>query len=642
MVVQSEDSQPVNLKLMGPFLGHVTPTSIKVWLHIEGLPEVYVTVRQDMAGVINATGCLLLKPENLWTDCITLEGLQPDTAYHYQLWLDSACSKPMDLQGLKVAELRFQTLSDRPDEQVDFLVMSCHNPETSKLDGADGFAVWADIPQIISTESNKKVRFAILGGDQVYADAWQAQILSAKTHQERLKIYLDVYRAHWSNIHYRRVMCSLPAMLIWDDHDITDGWGSTEESFEPRTAKFKPDWQNLFNAASEAFSTMQASRNPMPLAGNYAGPFDSCFVAGRSGFVLMDLRSNRNVKNGVLLSPVQAQRIRDWVDARKANLDELFVVSPVVFSHGAPVIDDLTVSLWPAVMWLVEFFAKYTKIGGRLQASFGKSLGDIRDDIRDSWGAKDNANQTDMVLDYFFGLQNDPNHPVNVVILSGDIHTSGYANIYSSDPSHTKRASIPHITTSSVAYTPFNWLLEAIYRHAAKTVKLGKKGNYSSQVSHHFCNRNVSVLSIRPTAAGKQLKVKYYLEGYPEPQILMFDLDKNSHRENIAWVAQDELFDRDYTPSINFDVEADLEQRAKKTGLRLNIDESVVDLMKALGMDSSLGNRKRLAQQLGYPGTLNGSAEMNIWLHTRIRERHAAGRAASEEEVAAKESCLPD
>ena len=47
----------------------------------------------------------------------------------------------------------------------------------------------------------------------------------------------------------------------------------------------------------------------------------------------------------------------------------------------------------------------------------------------------------------------------------------------------------------------------------------------------------------------------------------------------------------------------------------LNWRTSIVDLMKLLGVDSSLANRETLAKELGYTGELNGSAEMNIWLH---------------------------
>ncbi len=64
------------------------------------------------------------------------------------------------------------------------------------------------------------------------------------------------------------------------------------------------------------------------------------------------------------------------------------------------------------------------------------------------------------------------------------------------------------------------------------------------------------------------------------------------------------------------DVEQVLSQLAQQKGNPdLNYKTSIVDLMKLLGIDSSLQNRKELAQELGYTGELDGSAEMNIWLH---------------------------
>ncbi len=56
----------------------------------------------------------------------------------------------------------------------------------------------------------------------------------------------------------------------------------------------------------------------------------------------------------------------------------------------------------------------------------------------------------------------------------------------------------------------------------------------------------------------------------------------------------------------------------------LNYKSSIVDLMKLLGIDSSLENRKELAQELGYTGALDGSAEMNIWLHQATMKQLAA------------------
>ena len=72
------------------------------------------------------------------------------------------------------------------------------------------------------------------------------------------------------------------------------------------------------------------------------------------------------------------------------------------------------------------------------------------------------------------------------------------------------------------------------------------------------------------------------------------------------------------------DVEQVLAQISREKGNPdLNYRTSIVDLMKLLGMDSSLENRKELATELGYTGAKDGSAEMNIWLHKEVMKQLA-------------------
>ncbi len=68
------------------------------------------------------------------------------------------------------------------------------------------------------------------------------------------------------------------------------------------------------------------------------------------------------------------------------------------------------------------------------------------------------------------------------------------------------------------------------------------------------------------------------------------------------------------------DVDEVLADMAETSGQKLNYQSSIVDLMKLLGLDPSLANRKELADELGYPGAKDGSAEMNIWLHKRVMQ----------------------
>ena len=71
------------------------------------------------------------------------------------------------------------------------------------------------------------------------------------------------------------------------------------------------------------------------------------------------------------------------------------------------------------------------------------------------------------------------------------------------------------------------------------------------------------------------------------------------------------------------DVELVLETMAAGTSQKLDWRNSIVDLMKLVGIDSSFANRKALAQELGYTGDTNDSASMNIWLHKEVMRRLA-------------------
>jgi hypothetical protein len=71
------------------------------------------------------------------------------------------------------------------------------------------------------------------------------------------------------------------------------------------------------------------------------------------------------------------------------------------------------------------------------------------------------------------------------------------------------------------------------------------------------------------------------------------------------------------------DVAAVLTDMASKSGEQLNWRQSIVDLMKLLGLDSSLSARTELAQELHYTGDTNDSAKMNVWLHQQVMQKLA-------------------
>ena len=77
-------------------------------------------------------------------------------------------------------------------------------------------------------------------------------------------------------------------------------------------------------------------------------------------------------------------------------------------------------------------------------------------------------------------------------------------------------------------------------------------------------------------------------------------------------------------PMGSVDVAAIVDKAAASKGEKLAWRTSIVDLMKALDIDSSLTARKELAHELGYTGDTNDSATMNIWLHKQVMAKLAA------------------
>ena len=77
-------------------------------------------------------------------------------------------------------------------------------------------------------------------------------------------------------------------------------------------------------------------------------------------------------------------------------------------------------------------------------------------------------------------------------------------------------------------------------------------------------------------------------------------------------------------PAATVDVAAILDKAVAAKGEKLAWKTSIVDLLKALDIDSSLTARKELAKEFGYTGDTDDSATMNIWLHKQVMAKLAA------------------
>jgi Domain of unknown function (DUF3597) len=133
-----------------------------------------------------------------------------------------------------------------------------------------------------------------------------------------------------------------------------------------------------------------------------------------------------------------------------------------------------------------------------------------------------------------------------------------------------------------------------------------------------------NVMQYRPTTKTpvkpKPVAVDEDDEDYDEDEDEDEDYDEDDdYDEEEEEEDDDEEYDED-----EVDVVALLEELAEEHDEDLNWETSIVDLLKLLGIDSSLTARKKLAKELGCPAQkMNDSAQMNIWLHKTVLHKIA-------------------
>ena len=89
-------------------------------------------------------------------------------------------------------------------------------------------------------------------------------------------------------------------------------------------------------------------------------------------------------------------------------------------------------------------------------------------------------------------------------------------------------------------------------------------------------------------------------------------------------IAQNDNPTASTTGAASVDVGQVMEGLAAKSSEKLDWKHSIVDMMKLLGLDSSLTARQELAKELAYSGDMHDSASMNVWLHRQVMQKLAA------------------
>ena len=262
-------------------------------------------------------------------------GLSPGAQYHYSFWEGH---RALDLDGgLLPEDCNFTAPVFREGDR--FVLLSCNNPFDSRKIGDARFAMWERLAQQISQDA--RIKLVIQGGDQVYHDSIETECLTtlqsadgnnsatSAADESVARAIIRNYQHFYGHPAYRKIMASVPSVAMLDDHDITDGWGGRQDSFDD-SGSLLPQWQRYFDLTYDAFKAYQALKNP-PFR-IHSGSESTYLDFGQNRLFLLDLRREKNVKNldEPLVSRAHEAELLKLIETTPAHIAKVFVLSPVV------------------------------------------------------------------------------------------------------------------------------------------------------------------------------------------------------------------------------------------------------------------------------------------------------------------------
>ncbi len=473
-------------------IGHTTPTSVRLWFCVcepgdywlvvscspiptQGIPLLILGDRREYKIRLTTPTHteefspeivlpLSLTPETDLTGIAELMNLTPECRYYYALF-DPNRDSPWELGHHE--PLWFETFPEHP-KTVNFGIYSCHMPyEGRHLTNVE---MWSRFHQELSQVN---ARFVLATGDQVYVDGnpdlsiweWLRKVKSqGPTREDMVTWYRDIYRGYWGIPEVQRIYRSFPTYMIWDDHEILDGWGSytpdelaglLDVSWQLRNKSEQLNFaEEMFEAARKVYWEYEHSHNPPTDFVN--NQFDYGMNCGGCSFYVLDMRGHRNYNREYsrTLGLEQWSRFEAWMaEQYQSDVQVLFIVSPVPVVHlSSFVINKIDLSL------------------------FG-----YQDDQRDHWEHESNWNERNHLLKSVFQLSQETKR--SVIFISGDVHIGAAFKLSHPD---FPGANVFQVTSSGIAYAHMKALERRILEMLVKTE--GYLGDFPENIPYHFEN----------------------------------------------------------------------------------------------------------------------------------------------------------
>lgn len=318
---------------------------------------------------------------------------------------------------------------------------SCNGFSSLKLmnNTPNPFAQWSSLRK---KHAEKGYQILMMGGDQVYADSmfdvvpalhdWLALPLEEKiTHAYTApmakaveRFYHQLYIKRWAQPDMAAMLACIPSIMMWDDHDIFDGWGS----YDPRL-QASPVYQGLFVSAKACFALYQLQLGPAevhPAAISGQTQYNLGMCLGTLTILALDMRGERT--DSQVISQPSWKAVYDWMDAVTNQCSHLLVMSSI------PVV-----------------YPDFTMLEKALSVFPGQQ--ELEDDLRDHWNSNPHKQERLRLIHRL--LDFSESKKCRVTLLSGDVHVGAVGVIQSTRSGGDESSrTLTQLTSSGIVHPP--------------------------------------------------------------------------------------------------------------------------------------------------------------------------------------------
>ena len=487
-----------NKIILGPMAGGVDTKKAKIWFYgmkgadlEEILCRLYYKANNEPASAQPFKFLPLsdipyeYKGKSYLPYLTTIDFPDPGKEYIYRIEYRIGDSAWLSSELYPVAP--FPDMGNTGDIDFSFGLISCHKAFQSNPAHDSRLRMWEDLGKRLTEFEGK---FLLQVGDQVYCDApdcnaWE-KCHTTTSHPERLKYFRDVYFDSWGYKEVQAVTSQFPQFMIWDDHEVTDGWGANDFHFTPES-------QSIFAVAKMAYIEFQDAHNPDPFI---RGEFYYAFHYGNAAFFVLDARGHRNVTTDTLLGDTQWEQFEKWIQSPAIQAAKvLFIISSVPVFH-------LSRDFW--------------------------SLGKIVNDAADQWSfkgrdkTKGNNIERRRLLKNLFQWSGDANKPV--YILGGDVHVGTEVCMV-----HTTRKQVIQQITSSPITNKVSAALDLFFAFVTKNIDgvtdWDGQDNIRAKIVRRHRKKNFAIISVKYEKGRAKVLLNMYRNKETKPKTKDRDLE---------------------------------------------------------------------------------------------------------------------